>query len=97
MSFYREKRVKTRKSHKCHGCLKAHPAGSAMLYFATVWFGEFIAGYLCFECRDWIDGHDRYIAKNMYALKPGIIGEMRREEELRDAANWRQCDRVEDG
>jgi len=95
VSFYREKRVKTRKSHQCRGCLRKYPIGSELISVTEVFEGVLQSYYLCYFCKDWLDRNPGYFDDEDWAA--GEIGEMRREEELRDAVNWRQYDRVEDG
>ena len=51
-SFTRETKVaKTRKPHRCYGCLKDIEVGSPALSLAAVIEGEFCAAYYHTECR----------------------------------------------
>lgn len=56
-----DKRVTTRKPHKCFGCRDMMPAGTVAWYTAGRWSGEFFAHYLCETCNDWImENLDRF-------------------------------------
>ena len=57
--------VKTRKSHRCFGCLEMIPTGSNVLRSTITDGGEIYANYLCKDCMAfsktlpsdyWVDG-----------------------------------------
>ena len=56
MDFYNERQIKkTRKDHKCLGCLEIIPAGTAAFYISCAYEGDFNAYYLCMPCREYLD------------------------------------------
>ena len=55
--FYHERKVKTRKAHKCEGCCDKFPPGTEMAYVTGVFEGEFFYAYLCVECRDYMQAN----------------------------------------
>ena len=50
MHTFTDKMVKTRKDHKCQGCMKNFPAGKQMRYIVNIWEGHFHYFYLCHKC-----------------------------------------------
>jgi len=54
--FYNERKVKkTRKEHKCFGCIIKLPIGSTAFYISSVYEGNFGTYYLCIKCRGYLD------------------------------------------
>lgn len=51
-TFLRDGKIKTRKSHRCHGCQKKIPKGT-MLYSQTGIDDGFYTVYMCDDCLDW--------------------------------------------
>lgn len=45
-----DKKVKTRKEHKCFGCGKKFPAGRLLNYSTGIFEGSFYSNYLCNAC-----------------------------------------------
>ena len=77
--FYRENLVKkTRKEHRCEGCLIKIPTGSEAFYIATVFEGDFGAYHMCKECREYID-RNPFERGDFWC--EGDIGDARRDEE----------------
>lgn len=85
VSFHNRKEVnRTRKPHRCSGCLETIPAGSKATYHAWA-NGNFGYYYLCVVCQEYADKHDDYLdCDGMFA--DGDIGEARRERERWEAA-----------
>lgn len=50
---------KTRKPHRCHGCLEVIPAGSEALANTNTDSGEIYTLYFCVACRDWLKSECR--------------------------------------
>ena len=48
-----EKRVKTRKPHRCFGCAKEYPKGSWMCRFSVADCGTVWASYKCEVCEEY--------------------------------------------
>lgn len=78
MDFYNERRVKrTRKEHKCFGCLKKLLTGSTAFYVSGVYEGDFGAYYLCIPCRDYLDCN---LCEDGDFWSEGDLGDARRQE-----------------
>lgn len=54
MDVLKDKFVKTRKPHRCFGCLREMRPGSTMKYFAAVDAGEFLSVYFCAVCDEYM-------------------------------------------
>lgn len=81
--FYRENLVKkTRKEHKCLGCLTKIPTGSEAFYIVAVFEGDFGAYHLCIPCRDYLDRNP--IERGDFWCE-GDLGDARREEGLEES------------
>lgn len=83
MSFSNWKDIKkTRKDHRCVGCLETIPKGSPASYFAGIWEGDFCAGHLCIPCEEHLTKYSRDFRDGW---GEGEIGEHRREIERKIA------------
>lgn len=82
MSVIKQRVVKTRKPHVCHGCAREFPVGSVLS--VTVWAdgGELSNAYWCAVCsRVWSSGE--------YYPDDGVgLGELRYE----DSEFWLECE-----
>jgi hypothetical protein len=65
-----EKKVKTRKPHRCHGCTQAYPAKSEMTLSVNVGDGEIYTLYFCENCMEYIRDHPDYF-KHGEEIYPG--------------------------
>ena len=55
----RSKYVKTRKQHRCLGCLENFPAGTEMLAQTNIGDGRIYTIYICEECEEFMsENHD---------------------------------------
>ncbi len=78
MSFRDQRYIqRTRKDHKCWGCLEKIPTGSRALYVAGTVDGEFGAAYYCEKCDEFMTNHPDYFDGD--GVSAGEIGEARRE------------------
>ena len=76
--FYNARRVKkTRKDHKCTGCLTNIPKGSEAHYIVAVFEGDFGAYYTCNACQDYLD---RNPMESGDFWSEGDLGDARRQE-----------------
>ena len=50
MHTFTDKIVKTRKEHRCHGCMENFPVGQNMRYIVNTFDGRFDHFYLCHKC-----------------------------------------------
>ncbi len=50
---------KTRKPHRCHGCMEIIPVGSEALVNTCTDGGEIYTLYFCKSCTDWLKGQCR--------------------------------------
>lgn len=55
MEFLTDKKVKTRKSHVCHGCASSYPAKTEMRYVTSKDGGEISSAYWCKTCEEIMD------------------------------------------
>ena len=53
MDLLKEKEVKTRKDHLCHGCLKIIPKNSIARSETIADGGRVYTLYMCDSCKDW--------------------------------------------
>lgn len=76
------KKVKTRKIHRCWGCMTVYPAGELMSKVSTVDRGRFSNGYWCSTCElvideleDWQkeDGFAEGDIKDMYPERWAVL------------------------
>ena len=54
MNVIREGIIKTRKEHRCHGCLEIIPKGTDV-YSQTNVFDGIVTIYMCDKCLTWCD------------------------------------------
>ena len=63
MDFLSSKVVKTRKPHRCYGCLRLFPSRRKLTYTVCADAGEIVDGYICVPCNKeyhregWRDGY----------------------------------------
>lgn len=57
MELIREKRLITKKSHKCFGCEREFPKGTEMKYQVWVDDGSVCNSYLCETCCELVSDH----------------------------------------
>ncbi len=50
-----DKKVKTRKPHRCHGCIDIIPTGTTVRYTANVDGGRVAGAYWCDRCDAFMD------------------------------------------
>lgn len=62
------KTVKTRKSHKCWGCVKEYPSGTEMTYSVAVDQGYFSTAYWCKECEEILDKLEHWETEEGFAF-----------------------------
>lgn len=77
--------VVTRKPHKCHGCIKVYPRGTAMRRW-TGKDGGLLTLYICRECDEWmarVQKFDRYAYED--GCTEGEIAEDRAEDARQQA------------
>lgn len=75
MGLIRDGEVKTRKEHKCHGCLKLIPKGT-VVYSQTGTDGKSIYTiYTCDDCRNYCD--DCQECQEMEEAYEGYVKECR--------------------
>lgn len=82
MSFHHEKEVKTRKSGYCSGCLSKFEKGIKMIKYSGADSYDFYHGYLCHECKDFIENYPNYFNDDIW--HEGDIGTARYEEARSD-------------
>jgi hypothetical protein len=76
--FISEKPVnKTRKDHKCDGCLKIILKGSPCMTAAGTFEDHFFSYRICLVCDDFLKGHREYFVDGWHE---GDIGHSRMEE-----------------
>jgi len=76
-SFYKEIK-KSRKDHKCEGCLELIPKGSELFKLVGRWADGFYHVKLCFKCNEFICKHSRDFEEGW---SNGDIGISRRQYE----------------
>lgn len=54
-----QKRVKTKKEHRCWGCLEKFLKGSMMTVNSSVDSGQFNRVYFCDSCIEYLEKHKR--------------------------------------
>lgn len=54
-----EKKVKTRKRHRCHGCLSIFPAKTEMISSVNTDGGEIYTLYFCKDCYEYIEKYPK--------------------------------------
>lgn len=79
MVTIRQKIVKTRKAHICHGCQKKFPSGTEMEYWVCKDGGAFMYGYMCVDCLEYIADNDLY---DEDGLPEGIVADLRRQDDI---------------
>lgn len=80
--FYTIRQVeKTKKAHKCLGCMQGIPTGSKCSYAAGVYEGNFRAYYLCVKCRDYLRRNPEFDKESLE--ENGIRYAMLEDEEWR--------------
>lgn len=57
--FLQDKKVKTRKPHKCYGCERQFPAGTKLQYYFCISYGDAMSIYICPVCEK-VAEEDRY-------------------------------------
>ncbi|ASV67591.1 hypothetical protein [Cytobacillus kochii] len=61
MDILTDKKVKTRKTHVCHGCVTSYPPKTEMRYVTSIDGGEFQSAYCCQTCDEVIEKTYDYI------------------------------------
>ncbi|MDD4181976.1 MAG: hypothetical protein PHE87_10115, partial [Victivallaceae bacterium] len=72
MDILTDKKVKTRKAHRCHGCSREIIAGSIAHYQVTVDNGDFLSVYFCNVCIEYMS---RIIFNNDDGIAEGELKE----------------------
>lgn len=83
MDYIRTTEVKrTRKPHRCFGCLETIPVGSSARYTTGQWEGQWGYYYLCQACCAYVDEYGwGDVCEGDGYFHAGDIGEARREKE----------------
>lgn len=76
----RDGKVKTRKNHKCHGCLELIPKGTEIYSQTFRYEGKLYTIYECKTCQDWCKG-----CRDCYDSEDAFEGF--KKECMREAAN----------
>lgn len=61
MDILTDKKVKTRKSHVCHGCATSYPPQTEMRYVTSKDGGDIVSAYWCKTCDEVIEKTYDYI------------------------------------
>ncbi|MBP1309104.1 hypothetical protein JOD82_002124 [Paenibacillus sp. 1182] len=78
--FIQNKKVKTRKEHRCEGCTQNFPVDTTMVYVSGMWQGDWQSYYLCSPCDEFIANDDSVretVCEEGFTL--GDIGAWRKE------------------
>jgi predicted RNA-binding Zn-ribbon protein involved in translation (DUF1610 family) len=70
--------AKTRKEHKCHGCLETIPKGAEVYYQACADGGRAYSIYMCEECRKWCEDKKCRDCLDMEEAYEGYVKECKR-------------------
>ena len=74
MTILKDKNIKIKKAHYCHGCAKKYDVSSVMKYTATVDRGEFTSSYWCNKCVNKILNMDDWEREDGFAFGELAMG-----------------------
>ena len=83
------KQVKTRKEHRCFGCLTKFPAGTSMSAETNVGDGHIYTIYICDGCKEFMSKYHEWCFDDLAGYYPeGCVADAKREMERHgDVAN----------
>ncbi len=71
MNIIKDGMIKTRKEHKCHGCLEVIPKGTVIYSQTNVYDGKIYTLYMCSHCNDYCKLKN---CKECYELEDAFAG-----------------------
>jgi hypothetical protein len=72
--------AKTRKDHRCHGCMNMAHAGTYVYFETYTYDGEINTIYMCDECKDYCKNHKCNDCMVMETATEGYIHECKIEK-----------------